>query len=110
MGDNEESILTRVHNDMRDMKLAMSQMAEAITRLAVLEEKHLGVVNALQRVEDQVDKLDDKVQNLSLQIAEAQGRASGAGWVIKSVWGVVGAAVIGMLAWAAKSIFGAPVL
>lgn len=71
-----------VREDIREMKTALSRMADAMVRLAVLEERHLTVAGALERAFSAISKLEARVRELE-QLQPVQKLASG--WVTGAV-------------------------
>jgi chromosome segregation ATPase len=85
---------------------SMSQMAEAITRLAVLEEKHQGIAADMRRAEEKIEGLDDAITQMKLENASLRGQAQGASVVVKAMWTVAGTGVIAIAAALMKIAFG----
>lgn len=89
--DALQEALDGVRDDVKEIKSAMSRMAEAVVRLAVLEERHTTVSNALERAFGAISKLEARVRDLE-QAQPVQRLTSG--WMTSSV--AFGAGVVAM--------------
>ena len=113
--------LEAMRDDMQGIRNSMTQIAEAITRLAVLEEKHQGVATTVTRLSNLLDNLEKRVYQaelghnimqpfvkdvkdlqervISIEKAEAvkaaktEGQIQGVTWTAKAFWAVFGGAV-----------------
>ena len=65
-----QEALDGVREDVREIRAAMSKMADAVVRLAVLEERHTVVSGALDRAFGAISKLSDRVRDLEQAIPE----------------------------------------
>ncbi len=65
-----QEALDGVREDVREIRAAMSKMADAVVRLAVLEERHAVVSSALDRAFSAISKLSDRVRDLEQAIPE----------------------------------------
>lgn len=98
--------LEALHGDVGDIKAALRDLANAVTRLAVVEERQQQAAaaqergfRALERVEARVstlehqlpDRLDQRLASLEQQ-APAAGRT--AAWVDRAVWAAAAAGVM----------------
>lgn len=82
-------------SDITEIKGAMRQVAEAITRLAVVEERQTAGAAALGRAFAEIDKVDRRVSTLDTRVAtleQAQPlNKKTTEWVEKVFWLVIGA-------------------
>jgi len=72
-----EQQMGQMQEDMREMRGSMKLIAEAITRLAVLEERHQNTATTVRNYGERVDRLEERerAQNVSGEsIAHLQGR------------------------------------
>lgn len=100
--------------DMGEVKQSLSQIANAITRIAVLEERsqiqtatqerivqklegltessreHDFFKNACLKMADRIEKLEEAERATEKQIAEFKGKAAGIGLSIKLFWAIFG--------------------
>ncbi|GLT20776.1 hypothetical protein GCM10007933_02280 [Zoogloea oryzae] len=65
-----QEALDGVREDVREIRAAMSKMADAVVRLAVLEERHAVVSSAQDRAFGAISKLSDRVRDLEQAIPE----------------------------------------
>ena len=82
-----ETKLDSVVSDMGEVKTALRDIAASLSKLAVLEEKHNNVSEAMKRAFTQIDKntwrLDEIEKSLPyLKLAS--------GWVFKAMIGIMG--------------------
>ncbi|MBS0370210.1 MAG: hypothetical protein JSS57_13515 [Proteobacteria bacterium] len=82
-----QEALESVRDDIREIKSAISKMAEAVVRLAVLEEKQSTQAQAQERAFGAISKLEARVRDLE-QSQPVQKLT--AGWVVSAVWCAVG--------------------
>jgi len=100
--------------DMSEVKQSLNQIANAITRIAVLEERsqiqtatqerivqklesltessreHDFFKNACLKMADRIEKLEDAERALEKEIAGFKGKAAGIGLSIKLFWAIFG--------------------
>lgn len=112
-----EHTLSEMRSDMGEMRLGLQQIAVAITRLAVVEERNKNLEAAMIRIVDQADKLDDRLRNAEitrdvvltmstriiaietksennrLDIATHKAKIDGVAGTMKYVWTVLGGAI-----------------
>ena len=65
-----QEALDGVREDVREIRAAMSKMADAVVRLAVLEERHTVVSGALDRAFSAISKLADRIRDLEQAVPE----------------------------------------
>lgn len=92
--DNISAQLSEVKEDMREMRTSMKIIADAVTRLAVLESKN-------KTQDEKVEALSIRVREVERQCAETQvdlikitSELRGSAKTIKILWGVFGAAIL----------------
>ena len=86
--------LEQMHGELADMKSALRELAAAVGRLAVIEEKQSNTAatlerafTALQKVEDRNEKMDIRMKDLELAMP---GLKELRGWVIGGIVSGVG--------------------
>lgn len=80
-----------LHSDMQEMKEVQKTMSEAITRLAVIEERQSNTISAQERAFKVLDLLESRLDALEKE-APMQKQASQ--WVVAAVYGAAGLAVM----------------
>jgi len=80
-----------LHDDVMEMKGAIKDLAKAINRLAVVEERQVQATAALERAFDSIGKINDRINALE-QKAIITGQTSM--WVERGVWAAAAAAAV----------------
>ena len=94
-------VITRLgllSDDVGELKETLRQIASAVTRLALVEERQMQTNEALSRAFKQIDKLDIKLVSVeqrigSLERMQPQQQQTSA-WVTTMLWAAAGAAVM----------------
>lgn len=76
-----------MREDVSEIKGAVSKVADALERLARLEERHSTVASALERAFGAIFKIEARLRELE-QAAPVQKLTSG--WVTNGVWAAAG--------------------
>jgi hypothetical protein len=89
--ETEIALLTHkvesLHEDMGEMKVVMRDVANALTKLALIDERQANMLEAQERIFNLIERLDNRVDNLEKE----DGKQSLAtGWVYAAVWGAAG--------------------
>lgn len=94
-------VITRLgllSEDVGDLKETLRQIASAVTRLALVEERQMQTNEALSRAFKQIDKLDLKLTGIEQRLGTLERmqplQQQTNGWVMTSVWIAAGAAVM----------------
>ena len=94
-------VITRLgilSDDVGELKEALRQIASAVTRLALVEERQMQTNEALSRAFKQIDKLDLKLTGIEQRLGTLERmqplQQQTNGWVMTSVWIAAGAAVM----------------
>ena len=94
-------IITRLgilSDDVGELKETLRQIATALTRLALVEERQSQTNEALSRAFKQIDKVDLKLTGIEQRIGALERlqplQQQTNGWVMTSVWIAAGAAVM----------------
>jgi len=94
-------VITRLgllSEDVGELKETLRQIASAVTRLALVEERQMQTNEALSRAFKQIDKLDLKLTGIEQRIGSLERmqplQQQTNGWVMTSVWIAAGAAVM----------------
>ena len=83
--------LDRMEKSHDETREALREMAAAITKLAVIEERQQASSTAIERLADEQKKLDERMR--ALELAEPM-QVQAAEWVQRAVWAAAAAAVM----------------
>lgn len=86
--------LSTLHEDVRDVRGSMNKLAEAITKLALVEERQAQTNTVMVNTSSKIDALDSRIKLLEVQ-APSANRASQ--WMDRGVVFAVGALVMFVL-------------
>lgn len=116
-----EQRVESMQDDINEIRNSMKQIAEAITRLTILEERHANISNALDKMMAKVEKLEEHQKNCSFtndlvirifdkiekaqetadgantEIAKLNSSANSARVILSAVWTVVGGSIVYVL-------------
>ena len=94
-------VITRLgilSDDVGELKETLRQIASAVTRLALVEERQMQTNEALSRAFKQIDKLDLKLTGIEQRLGTLERmqplQQQTNGWVMTSMWIAAGAAVM----------------
>lgn len=98
-GENDPLVgqINEMKEDMREIRSSMSKIADAVTRLAVLESKNEANARRMESLEERVTSSEKELAAMRLKLTEAAGQVNGAVTTLRVLWVVVGAAVVGFL-------------
>ena len=89
--------LETLHKDVGDMKSGLKDLAIAITRLAVVEERLSTGVQAQERAFKEIGRVNDDVKAVASRVAVLETAAplqkKTSDWMLSAVWAAAGAAV-----------------
>jgi dynactin complex subunit len=80
-----------LHSDVTDMKKAMKEVASALTKLTLVEERQANANSAQKRFSEKLDALESRVDTLEKADVTHDQAAK---WVMHAVWGAAGLAVM----------------
>ena len=84
--------------DVGELKETLREIASAVTRLALVEERQMQTNEALSRAFKQIDKLDLKLVGLEQRLIALERvqpiQQQTSSWVMSAVWAAAGAAVV----------------
>jgi chromosome segregation ATPase len=86
--------LDQVTNDLSDIKSSMGKIAEALTRLALLEERHSVNVSTTRRIEEEVQLHDRRLDVIEKEQIRVEASTETAIKAVKVAWAVLGAGVL----------------
>ena len=94
-------VITRLgllSEDVGELKETLRQIASAVTRLALVEERQMQTNEALSRAFKQIDKLDLKLVGIEQRLGMLERmqplQQQTNGWVMTAVWIAAGVAVM----------------
>jgi hypothetical protein len=83
--------IQRIREDQRAMRAAIERMSEAVTRLALVEERQAVASAAIERIVQSQERLDERLS--CLEVVDPM-QAKAAEWVQSAVWAAAAAAVM----------------
>ena len=87
---SEASVLTvkidMLHNDVVEMKTALSELSKAITKLALVEERQAQTADAMERAFKAIGKIEDRIS--ALEVAAPKTKETNA-WVDRFILALV---------------------
>jgi hypothetical protein len=88
-----EQQMNELKTDMREVRSVLTQMANAMSKLAVLEERNIGVTAEIARANVRLSAVEVKITDIELDRAKFNGSISGATTAARVLWAVVGGGV-----------------
>lgn len=89
-----EQRMEEMQIDMREMRGAITKMADAMTKLSILEERNQVATVAIEKIANRVEKVEDKVMAAELDAARFQSKIDGMTTTMKVMWGAFGSGVL----------------
>lgn len=83
--------IQRIREDQHAMRSAIERMSEAMTRLALVEERQAAESSAISRLVQSLEKLDERLRRLEVA-APMQTKATE--WVQAALWALATAAAM----------------
>lgn len=83
--------IQRIREDQHAMRAAIERMSEAVTRLALVEERQAAASTAIDRIVQSIEKVDERLRRL--EVADPM-QTKAAEWVQSAVWAAASAAVV----------------
>ncbi len=87
---SEDSVLSvkleMLHTDVVDVKTALTKLSEAITKLALVEERQSQTAEAMERAFKAIGKIEDRLSSLEQSAPKAKETSA---WVDRFVLGIV---------------------
>ena len=85
--------IQRIREDQHAMRAAIERMSEAVTRLALVEERQSAASTAIERLVQALEKVDERLRRL--EVADPM-QTKATEWVQSAVWAAAAAAVVFM--------------
>lgn len=89
-----EKQMEELRIDMREMRTAIVKMADAMSKLAVLEERNLAQTTTIEKLTERVGKNEDKLVHVEIDQIKFQATVDGVSKTMKMMWGAFGGGVI----------------
>ena len=89
-----EQRMDAMADELREVRGALSEVAQALAKLSVLEERNLMTSQAIDKIAQRQDKLEEKIANIGLEQVKFESNAKGMASGMKFMWGAVGGSVI----------------
>ena len=83
--------IQRIREDQHAMRAAIERMSEAVTRLALVEERQAAASTAIERIVQSLEKLEERLRHL--EVAEPM-QAKATEWVQSALWALATAAAM----------------
>lgn len=83
--------IQHIREDQHAMRSAIERMSEAVTRLALIEERQAAASTAIERIVQSLEKLDERLRKL--EVAEPM-QIKTTEWVHSAIWAAAAAAVM----------------
>lgn len=81
--------LRNLHDDVGDVKRSLAQLTNAITKLALVEERQANLHEVQTRCFAEIATLNTRIQTIETKLPEHTRVAM---WVDRATWGVLGVA------------------
>lgn len=81
--------IQRIREDQRAMRTAIERMSEAVTRLALVEERQAAATTAIDRIVQSVEKIDERLRQVEL-VEQTQAKTTAL--VQAALWALAAAA------------------
>ena len=91
---NISSQLSEVKEDMREMRASMKVIADAVTRLAVLESQNKSQGEKMEVFETRVREVEKQCAEVRLDQIKITSELAGSAKTIKVLWTLFGAAIL----------------
>lgn len=89
-----EANLKSIQDDLADMKSSMSKIADALSKIAVLEERHSAMTQSLLKVSEKLSEIDKRQNALELAHVRQETTVKVSVKALQAAWGVLGAGVL----------------
>lgn len=80
-----------LHADFSEMRSVLKELAEAITKLALVEERQTQLSSAMERAFTVLERLEQRVSVIESEMPQARQVHT---WVVRGIWVLASAAVI----------------
>lgn len=80
-------------DELREMRSAVAKVAEALTKLSILEERNAITNQAIEKIAHRQDKVEEKVATIELEQVKFESNAKGMATAMKFMWGAFGGGI-----------------
>lgn len=91
---SDSTTLSIIQGDLSDMKTSMSKMADAISKIAILEERHQAMHNTMLRALEKIEKQGERISALEMEQVKQQTTIKVSIKAIQIAWALIGAGVL----------------
>lgn len=88
---NLETQMDEMKSDMREVRTTMQKIADALSRLAVLEERHQNFATTIDR---RLGAVEQKASNTELEQVKFVANVEGISKTMKFMWAAFGSGVV----------------
>lgn len=81
-------------DELREVRAAISEVAKALNKLSVLEERNVVTNQAIEKIAQRQDRLEEKLGAVILDHAKFEANISGISSTMKVMWAAFGTGVI----------------
>ncbi|HDR9086345.1 hypothetical protein [Burkholderia vietnamiensis] len=85
-----------VQGHVQEIKAGMTQVADAIVRLAVIEERHLTTRARVEKLEDRMVDVSTRTTELEKAHIKYEATFTGATWTAKVGWALLGGGALAL--------------
>ena len=90
--------LKTLHADVSEIKGALGKLTEAITKLALIEDRQIRSTEALERAFGSITKLSDRVASIEQLLPTLSNQTNMySAWIDRAVWGFISGSAVYML-------------
>lgn len=83
-----------IQSDIQDMKSSMAKIADALTKIAVLEERHQVMQAAMNRIVEKLDAIDQRQATLEIEHVKQQTTLKVSLRSLQVAWAVLGSGML----------------
>lgn len=92
------SQIGEMKEDMREIRGSMSKIADAVTRLAVLESENKASNRRMENMEERQSAIEKESAETRLLHIRLTSQLDGVAWTLKILWVVIGSAAVTIVA------------
>lgn len=99
--------MNAMRSDLREMRISVNQIADAMTRLAILEERYQSTTVRTDRLEERLAIAEQKTNEVREAHIILTANIDGMSKAFKFLWAVLGVGVVGVVVKVVAMSFGA---
>lgn len=89
-----EQRMDAMADELREVRGALSEVAKALTKLSVLEERNVATIQTIEKIAARQEKFEGKLAALELEQVRFASNASGVATAMKLMWGAFGGGLL----------------